>query len=297
MSILAEIAYPRIDPILVEFGSLKVRWYGVSYVLAFVLAWVVLRALAARGRIPIAKDRVADFLFWGVLGVFLGGRIGYVLFYMIPGGEFAWGKIHRVWDGGMSFHGGLSGVIIAYALYVRRLRLPFRDLADGLALATTPGLFLVRFANFINAELVGTVTNVPWAMRFPDYTQGPENWERLGRPMLPDLRHPSQIYQGLGEGILLFLVLRWLMIGRGVGGGRIAGGFLVGYGIVRFALETLREPDQQLGRYAQGLTQGQVLCAVMIALGIVVLIVCRARGTRPGRYDPATGLPVADGGA
>jgi phosphatidylglycerol:prolipoprotein diacylglycerol transferase len=290
MSWLAEIPYPRIDPILVDFGALKIRWYGVSYVLAFVFAYFVLRTLARRGRLPIAYDRVADVLFWGVLGVFLGGRIGYVLFYMIPFGEFAWSQVWKVHEGGMSFHGGLLGVVIAYALYARKARAPLGDLCDGLALATTPGLLTVRLANFVNAELYGTVTDVPWAMNFPAYGQHPEAWVANGRPMLDELRHPSQLYEAFGEGLLLFFVLRWLMLRKGLGGGRIAGLFLVGYGVVRFFIEYVRLPDQQLGRWLFGaFTQGQALCAGMILLGSIVLVVCARKGSRVGRYDPATG--------
>ncbi|MGE0191346.1 MAG: prolipoprotein diacylglyceryl transferase [Planctomycetota bacterium] len=298
MSVLAEIAYPRIDPILVELGDLKIRWYGVSYVLAFVFAYLVLRMLAKRGRLPVAVDRVADVLFWGVLGVFIGGRIGYVLFYMIPFGEFEWGKVIRVWDGGMSFHGGLLGVVLAYVLWARKARIPFGDLGDGLALATAPGLLTVRIANFINAELFGTVTDMPWGMRFPDYRQGPENWEALGKPMLPGVRHPSQLYEAFAEGLLLYLVLRWLMLRKGLGGGRIAGVFLIGYGLIRFALEFVRLPDEQLGRYVFDLlTQGQLLSSVMIVLGVVTLVVCQKRGSKPGHYDPATGERLPAEGA
>ena len=297
MSILAEIAYPRIDPILLDLGKLKIRWYGVSYVLAFVLAYLVLRMLAKRGRLPVAVDRVADVLFWGVLGVFIGGRLGYVLFYMIPFGEFEWGKIIRVWDGGMSFHGGLLGVVIAYVLWARKARIPFGDLGDGLALATAPGLLCVRLANFINAELYGTVTDVAWGMRFPNYENGPEKWEALGKPMVPGVRHPSQLYEAFAEGLLLFFVLRWLMLRKGLGGGRIAGVFLIGYGLIRFALEFVRLPDKQLGRYALGLTQGQLLSSIMIVLGLITLYVCHKRRSKPGHYDPETGKRLPSEGA
>ena len=292
MNLLAEIAYPRIDPVLLDLGKLKVRWYGLSYVLAFVLAYFVLRMLVKRGRWGVAAERVMDILFWGVLGVFIGGRLGYIFFYMIPFGEFSWGRVIRVWEGGMSFHGGLIGVIAAYLMWAAKHKKPLGDLFDGLSLATAPGLFVVRMANFINAELFGTVTDLPWAMRFPAYAAYPsvDAWEKAGGPYYTEARHPSQLYEAFGEGILLYVVMHWLMLRRDWGGGRIAGTFLVGYGIVRFCIEYVRLPDHQLGRYVFGLfTQGQLLCGAMIVAGIVIFVLCHIRNTRPRRYDPETG--------
>jgi phosphatidylglycerol:prolipoprotein diacylglycerol transferase len=285
--LLAEIPYPRIDPVVVEIGDLAVRWYGVSYVLSFVAAFFVLRALAKRGRWPVAPERVADVLFWGILGVFVGGRVGWLLFYAIPSGTFSFERVVRVWEGGMSFHGGLLGVILAYWIYSARAHAPRGDLFDGLALATTPGLLLVRLANFVNAELPGRVWDGPWAMRFPEYEKvgGPQKWEALDARLRPftQPRHPSQLYEALAEGLLLFLVLRWLMLGRGWRGGRVAGAMLVGYGAIRFLIEFVREPDVGLGFVLGFLTQGQLLCLGMIAAGVVLLWRTRpsARGDAP----------------
>jgi phosphatidylglycerol:prolipoprotein diacylglycerol transferase len=273
---LAEIAYPIVRPVLVEIprflgvGPIKVRWYGVSYILAFVLAFLVLRYLAKRKRWPVAPDRVADVLFWGILGVFLGGRIGYVLFYALPQGRFDWGEIYQVWKGGMSFHGGLLGVVIAYWIYTARTGLPRGDFFDGLSLATAPGIFLVRAANFVNAELYGRPWDGPWAMSFPVYpAERPEDWDGV---TFTEPRHPSQIYEALGEGLLLFLVLHWLMMRRGWGGGKISGMFLVLYGLVRFLVEFVREPDAGIGFDLLGtITRGQVLCVAMMVLGLVTL--------------------------
>lgn len=283
MLTLAEIPYLRIDPILVEIGSLKVRWYGVSYVLAFAAAFVVLRALARRRRWPIAPDKVADVLFWGILGVFIGGRLGWALFYAPAQADWDWSRIWRVWEGGMSFHGGLLGVILAYLIYARNMGLPKGELFDGLALATTPGLIVVRLANYVNAELYGRVTTGPLGVRFPDYPRvgGSEHWVE-GGPLLPDLRHASQLYEALGEGVLMLVVLGWLMVRRGVGGGRISGLFLVIYGAVRFGIEFTREPDPGLGFPFLGLfTRGQQLCLGMVVAGIVVLAMCRRKPAEP----------------
>ena len=290
---VAEMPYVRIDPIAFEIGSLKVRWYGIAYMLSFLCAGIVLWRLSARGRWPIAKERVSDVLFWGILGVVVGGRLGYVIFYMIEMGEFEWSRIYRIWEGGMSFHGGLIGVALAYIWYARRHKAPLGDLCDGLALATTPGLGIVRVANYINAEHYGTVTDLPWATRFPAYHGRPQDWTKFGSRWLEDLRHPSQLYEALGEGLLLFLVLRYLLIRRKWGAGRIAGAFLVSYAIVRFLLEYVREPDEPLGQVFLGaFTRGQQLSFFMFGAGLVVLWICHKRGLRPNRYDPATGKAV-----
>lgn len=291
---LAEIPYPRIDPILVDLGGVKIRWYGLSYVFAFVAAYLVLKDLAKRGRWPVKPEKVADVLFWGILGVFIGGRVGYILFYQIWMGDFEWSRIWRVWEGGMSFHGGLLGVIVAYLIYARKTKTSLGELFDGLTLATPIGLFLVRMANFINAELWGRVTTSWVGMRFPDYERvgGPENWEARGQPWLPDLRHPSQLYEAFGEGLFLYFLLRWLMLKKGIGGGRIAGLFLIGYGAIRFIVEFFREPDAGLGFVFLDLfTRGQQLCFVMVLAGIIVLYKSR-NNPNPGP-SPARAQSVA----
>ena len=288
--LLAEIPYPRIHPDIVSIGPLTVRWYGVSYVLAFALGYLVLRYLARRGRWPVEPDRVADVLFWGILGVFFGGRLGWVLFYGLPSGSIrSFGQVFKVWEGGMSFHGGLLGVIVAYLLYIRAKKIPLGEFFDGLALATPPGIFCVRMANFVNAELPGRRWDGPWAMRFPNYRAagGPDPWqarfdagETLG--MFTQLRHPSQLYEALLEGLVLFVLLYWLMIRRGVGGGRIAATFLVGYGLIRFLLEFVREPDADMGFVLFGVvTQGQLLSLGMMLAGFIVFgfIAVKARRT------------------
>ena len=257
---IAEIPYPVIDPVIV--GPL--RWYGVSYIAAFALAFLVLRMLSRRGRWPVPPDRVGDVLFWGILGVFLGGRIGYMVVYADDKSFLEWFKVR---DGGMSFHGGMVGVIFAYFMFsiVRGIR--FRDLGDGLALATPLGIFCVRIANFINAELWGRPWDGPWSMRFPIYKLGSPwdgRWDSV-------TRHPSQLYEAVLEGPVLFGLLWFLMLGRGWGGGRIGSVFLLGYGGFRFCTEFFREPDAQLGYQWLGMTRGQELCAAMFLVGLVFL--------------------------
>jgi phosphatidylglycerol:prolipoprotein diacylglycerol transferase len=280
MNVLAEIAYPRIDPVVFHVGPLPVRWYGVSYILAFVSAYLVLRGLAKRKRWPVAPDRVADVLFWGILGVFLGGRIGWEFFYAITEGHFDLGNFYKVWQGGMSFHGGLLGVILAYWIWTAKAKVPRGDFFDGLSLATPPGIFLVRMANFINAELYGRPWNGPWAMRFPAYPG--ENIESWDGHTFTEPRHPSQLYEGLAEGLLLFVILRWLMLRKGLGGGRVSAAFLVLYGSFRFALEFFREPDAGIGlEWFDTFSRGQLLCLGMILLGIFVFWRCGRAKPKP----------------
>jgi phosphatidylglycerol---prolipoprotein diacylglyceryl transferase len=264
---LAEIPYPVIDPVIVQVtDKFGIRWYGVAYILAFALAWLVMRSLARRGRFPVRPDHVGDFLFWGILGVFLGGRIGYIAFYAPHTPIGSWLK---TWEGGMAFHGGLAGVLLAYVIYAWRKKIPFRWLGDGLALATPLGICVVRLANFVNAELVGRPWDGPWAMRFPLYESsppgGPLEWDRV-------LRHPSQLYQALGEGLLTFVVLRWLMLGRRWGGGTVGAAFLIAYGTLRFVTEFFRQPDAGIELDRFGLSRGQEFCVAMVVLGIAALV-------------------------
>jgi phosphatidylglycerol:prolipoprotein diacylglycerol transferase len=220
--------------------------------------------LAKRGRWPVPPDRVGDVLFWGILGVFLGGRIGYMLFYAE---DKSWTQWWRVWEGGMAFHGGILGVVGAYFLWGIKQKIPFRWIGDGLALATPLGIFCVRMANFLNGELYGREWDGPWSFRFPvyDLTNG-----KLIATTAP--RHPSQIYEGLAEGLLVFFILRWLMLKRRWGGGTIGSMFLILYGSFRFLTEFFREPDKQIGYEFLHMTRGQEFCLGMIALGVFFLV-------------------------
>lgn len=243
---------PQIDPILFQLGPLAVRWYGVMYLLGFVAAFFIISRLAPRRNLPLDKDAVSDLLFYIVLGVILGGRFGYVLFYNFPYFIANPLQIFAVWQGGMSFHGGLAGVVIATLIYARRHAIAILPLADILAIAATIGLGLGRIGNFINGELWGRVTTLPWGVVFP--AAGPQP------------RHPSQLYEAILEGPIIFFLLYWLF-SRKVRSGMVFFSFLIIYGIGRFIIEFFREPDQQIGFLWGGATMGQMLCLAMILLG------------------------------
>jgi phosphatidylglycerol---prolipoprotein diacylglyceryl transferase len=243
---------PQIDPVLFHLGPLAVRWYGLMYLLGFVAAFFIISRLAPRRQLPLDSDAVSDLLFYIVLGVILGGRCGYVIFYNYP---YFLGhplQIFAVWQGGMSFHGGLTGVVVATLIYCRRHAIAILPLADILAIAATIGLGLGRIGNFINGELWGRVTTLPWGVIFP--AAGPQP------------RHPSQLYEALLEGPILFFLLYWLFA-RKVRNGSVFFLFLISYGVGRFIIEFFREPDQQIGFLWGGATLGQILCLTMILLG------------------------------
>ncbi len=254
------IRFPAIDPIAFEIGPLAVRWYGLSYVVGIGLAWWLLHRRAGRG---VARDwtpaEVSDLVFYGALGAVFGGRIGYGLFYNFHAYFADPTELLAVWRGGMSFHGGTLGVILAIALFARRTGKAFLAVADFVLPAVPIGLFLGRLANFVNQELWGAPSAVPWAVLFSSPAAG-------GVP-----RHPSQIYEALLEGVLLFALLNILQT-RQPCRGVIAATFLVGYGLCRFAVEFVREPDAQLGYLWQGwLTMGQLLSLPMILGGLALL--------------------------
>ena len=252
------IAFPMVDPVAVSLGPFVVRWYALAYIAGLLLGWRYCRYLAAKGG-PVSPDDFDDFLTWATFGVVLGGRIGYVLFYK-PDYFFAHPlEIFEVWNGGMSYHGGMLGVLVAIFVFARKRGISGLALGDLVAAATPIGLFFGRLANFINAELYGRPTDVPWAMVFP--TGGPEP------------RHPSQLYEAFLEGFMLFAILAWLarkpeMRERH---GLIGGAFLAGYGIARIIGETFREPDAFIGFLSFGTTWGQWLSVPMVIAGVVLI--------------------------
>ncbi|MFA7639714.1 MAG: prolipoprotein diacylglyceryl transferase [Parvibaculum sp.] len=253
--------FPNIDPVLIEIGPFAIRWYALAYIAGLVLGWRYVIHLVSTERLwqsepPINRAGVDDMLLWVALGVILGGRIGYVLFYN-PGYYAAHPvEILYVWQGGMSFHGGAAGVLVAIYLFSRARNIAFASLMDVTAAAATIGLFFGRIANFINSELWGRVTDMPWGVVFPN-----------GGP-LP--RHPSQLYEAFLEGIVLFILL-WLLTHRLTAlkkPGVITGAFICGYGIARIFIEFFREPDAQIGYLAgDWLTMGMVLSAPMAIIG------------------------------
>lgn len=251
------IPYPHINPIALQIGPIKIHWYGIMYVVGFFAAWILGSYRARKPGSPFTSNQIIDILFYAALGVIIGGRTGYMLFYDLPNFLHNPLLIFRVWDGGMSFHGGLIGVIIAMWLYSWYLRISFFTLTDFIAPLVPIGLGAGRIGNFINGELWGRVTNVPWGMVFPN--AGP----------LP--RHPSQIYEFFLEGVLLFTVL-WLFSKDPKPRMAVSGLFLLCYGCFRFFAEFFRQPDPQLGFIAFGwVTMGQVLSVPMIAFGIFML--------------------------
>lgn len=250
------IAFPQIDPVLIEIGPFAIRWYALAYIFGLVAGWQYMRRLVRRPGWRLSATDIDDLLLYVTLGVVLGGRLGYVLFYR-PGHYLTHPlEALAVWEGGMAFHGGLLGVAVAVALFARLRARSFFELCDALAPAVPIGLFLGRIANFINGELYGRTSDVPWAMVFPG--GGPEP------------RHPSQLYEAGLEGVLLFLVLAWFAWRpRGPGSdGRLAGIFLLGYGLARSFAELFRQPDAHLGFLLGGLTMGQLLSLPLIAVGV-----------------------------
>ena len=260
MTVLA-IPYPDIGPNLIEIGPIAIRWYALAYIAGLLLAWQMARRLAARAPRVVTPEQIDDFLLWAAVGVVLGGRMGYVLFYKPLDFLANPLEIFAVWHGGMSFHGGLLGVIAAIIAFAWRKKLNLFAFADIIAFVTPPGLFFGRIANFINGELWGRATDVPWAMVFPaDPTQLP--------------RHPSQIYQALLEGALLFAVLvlaaHFLKARRFPG--MIAGLFLSGYAVARLIGEMFREPDGHLGFIiGQSVTMGQLLSLPPLLFGLFLI--------------------------
>jgi phosphatidylglycerol:prolipoprotein diacylglycerol transferase len=271
------LAFPHIDPVAVSIGPIDIRWYGLAYFAGILLGWFYARALVGNERrwgraAPITHAQLDDFLLWATIGIILGGRLGYAMFYEPghflddPAGFF------RLWQGGMSFHGGLVGTITAMALFAWRRGIPTLSLFDVIAATTPFGLFFGRIANFINGELWGRPSDMSWAMVFPN-----------GGP-LP--RHPSQLYEAALEGVLLFVVLRLLThwFGSLRRPGLTGGAFIAGYGLCRILVEFFREPDPQLGFFSGFLTMGMILSLPMVLAGFgLILFALR----RPAEAGPA----------
>ena len=261
---LALIAYPRIDPVLVNLGPLPIRWYALSFIGALLAGWVGTRVLYGRPRLWGARTHPSvlamdDLVVYMAAGIILGGRIGYVLFYNLPFYLAHPLDIMQVWNGGMSFHGGLLGAIVAMSAFAWRSGVSVLSVTDAVAATVPVGIVCVRLANFIKPELWGRVTDVPWAMIFP------------GSDGLP--RHPSQLYEAGLEGVVLFVVL-WLVIARGGlrRDGLVTACFLMGYGAARIVCEFFREPDKQLGFLWHGATMGQLLSVPLILAGLLLLV-------------------------
>ncbi len=260
--------HPTIDPVALQLGPLAVRWYGLMYLVGFGAAWWLGRRRLRRPDSGWRVDELGDLIFYCAMGAVLGGRLGYVLFYQ-PGYYLSEPlAILQAWQGGMSFHGGLIGVLLACGLFGRKTGRGFFAVTDFVAPLVPTGLLAGRLGNFINGELWGRVTDLPWGMVF------------AGAGALP--RHPSQLYQAALEGGLLFLIL-WGYSARPRPRMAVSGVFLLGYGALRFIGEFAREPDAFIGFIAfDWLTMGQVLCLPMLAAGAVLLGLSRRRGPRAG---------------
>jgi phosphatidylglycerol:prolipoprotein diacylglycerol transferase len=267
------IPYPRIPPELFRVGPLAIRWYGVMYLVGYMLGIRIAHRRVRRGIVPFDEQAVDSLVGYLVIGMLLGARVVYVLVYDRAAYAAHPLNVFAIWHGGLSFHGAVLGMVTACLIFARRRGLPFWTIADTLALAGTPGLFFGRMGNFINAELYGRQSNLPWAMVFPT--------DPLRVP-----RHPSQLYEALCEGVLLFVILRTLERRSLRAGwyrpGLLAGVFLIGYGVLRFLIEFARQPDAQLGFVLGPFSMGQLLSSLMIMMGTVVLLLVygQARDSR-----------------
>lgn len=251
---------PNIDPVFLSIGPLQLRWYGLMYVLSFVATYFIIGSEVKRKQLSLTKDDLADLVFYGAMGVVLGGRLGYIIFYNLPYYIANPLKLLAVWEGGMSFHGGLLGVITAFIIFSRRKQISFFTLIDMAAQCAPVGLLFGRLGNFINGELYGRETDVPWGIIFPGGGTTP--------------RHPSQLYEAFLEGILLFFIVRY--VSRHFNRTGAAGWcFVAGYGLFRFIVEFVRQPDANLGLFAGLFSMGQLLSLPMFLLGVTALFLLR----------------------
>ncbi len=251
------LQFPVIDPIIFSIGPVALRWYGMMYLIGFLAAMFIANKAADKSQGVWTRDQVSDLLFYGFLGVILGGRVGYVLFYQFD--YFLADPLYlfQIWQGGMSFHGGLIGVIVAVYIFARKSDKSFLAVGDFVAPLVPIGLGMGRLGNFINAELWGRQTDVPWAMVFPtDALQVP--------------RHPSQLYEFFLEGVVLFAIL-FIITRKPRTLGLASGSFLIGYGIFRTIIEFFREPDAHLGLYFSFISKGQILSLPMVLIGMLVI--------------------------
>ncbi|MBY0370544.1 prolipoprotein diacylglyceryl transferase [bacterium] len=255
--------HPDFDPVIIHlWGPLQIRWYSLLYVGAFLVARVILKRLAREQRFKFTEDDMEQFIVWSLLGAVVGARIIYCLVYDPAGLMSDPLYLFKVYQGGLSFHGGLLGVIVAAVIFSHTKKIPFWNLADAMALCCPPGLAMGRLGNFINAELYGRVTNVPWAMVFPHAGAEP--------------RHPSQLYELFLEGILLCAVL-WFLKSRVRRDGVLAMVFLFGYTLARFIVEFFRQPDSHIGFLLFGLSMGQWLSVVMLVASVVTAVILSRR--------------------
>ncbi len=265
MTFLA-IPFPMIDPVLLSLGPIQIHWYAIAYIAGILLAWTYTKRVARQahlwphGESPLSDLDLDDFVLWATLGIILGGRLGYVLFYDLDAYLANPAEIFAVWKGGMAFHGGFLGVTLAMVLFARVRSIPLLSMFDLVALAAPFGLLFGRIANFINSELWGRVTDLPWGVIFPN--GGPEP------------RHPSQLYEAALEGLLMLIILRILSHSFGAlkRPGLVAGCFVILYAVFRSLVELVRVPDAQIGYLSFGTTMGMWLSAPMVLAGLVLVL-------------------------
>ncbi|MEY4632486.1 MAG: prolipoprotein diacylglyceryl transferase [Pseudomonadota bacterium] len=268
------LPYPNIDPAIFSIGPFQLRWYSMMYIIGLLAVFLFLRRASRTGRLQMDHEQLETCLVYGLVGMILGARTAYVFIYNFDYYWNNWKEIPAIWQGGLSFHGGLLGSILALFIFARRNRIDFMNLTDHIAAIIPVGLGFGRIGNFINGELWGRVTDVPWAMVFP--TGGP----------LP--RHPSQLYESMLEGWLL-LALMLYVYSRKPKTGVVSAVFLLGYASFRFVAEFFREPDAQLGTVLGPFSMGQLLCALMWIFGVCVLMVARSRPSSHQAATPAAG--------
>ena len=252
------LVHPLIDPVILSFGFLQIRWYGLAYVLGFLIGLYLIKKFNNNSSFPIKNNHIDNFFIWSVIGVIFGGRLGYVAFYQTSSIFNNPISIFFIWQGGMSFHGGLIGIIFSVLIYSKYKKINFFQLSDVVSIVAPIGIFLGRLANFINVELYGRKTEFVFAMIYPNIDNQP--------------RHPSQLYEAFFEGIVLFLILYLFNkhVFMKTKFGLTTSFFLIFYGMLRFILEFLREPDTHLGLYYNFFTMGQLLSIPMILLGIII---------------------------
>lgn len=264
------LIYPDIDPVALAIGPLKIHWYGISYLLAFTGCYLLLRYRSKNFDSTIQTKQIDDLLFYAAIGVIIGGRVGYTLFYNIDHFLHNPLVLLQIWNGGMSFHGGLLGVLVAMWFYARKIDLSFFQVSDCIAVVAPFGLACGRIGNFINAELWGRPSDLPWAMVFPT--------DALGLA-----RHPSMLYEFLLEGVLLFIIL-WFYARKKRPARAISGLFLIFYGLFRFLVELVRQPDAHMGNngfiYSDWLTQGMLLSIPMIVFGLWLFNIANTRNPK-----------------
>jgi phosphatidylglycerol:prolipoprotein diacylglycerol transferase len=272
------ITYPAIDPVLIALGPLKIHWYGVMYLFAFASAWWLGKRRAEQTNGMISSNQVDDLIFYGAVGVVVGGRLGSVFFYNLD--SFLDNPLYllKIWQGGMSFHGGFLGVLVAMELFRRKLGCSFFQLTDFIAPLVPLGLAAGRLGNFINGELWGGPSNLPWAMKLSCDLYPPNQFIDFAGPLCATARHPSMLYQMLLEGLLLFVVL-WIYSKKPRPVMAVSGLFLIGYGLFRTLVELIRLPDAHLGYLLQTnwLTMGMLLSLPMIVVGFVFMIMAYRR--------------------